>query len=194
MLENKSYNVECPICNSSNNIVQLNRFNFQKNNCSFQTTLMFCKECKLGFLNPQPRKSFLVNYYNNLYWRNNKNELHSIENFIIEKLFLSELNIIKKYKNYIKNKDQIKIFDVGYGLGDFLHLLYNKGYDVYGIDSYNTAINDIRKEINNNVKVASITDERTPFDSFNFDIIVLLHTLEHLDQPDIALKKIHKLR
>lgn len=192
MLRKKSYKTKCAICDSSNNIVYIDTFNFQKNNYLFQTTLLFCRECKLRFLNPLPPKSFLENYYHNLYWRNNKNKLHLLENLIIEKLFASELNIIKKYKN-TKKKGLIRIFDVGYGSGDFLHLLHNRGYDVYGIDFYNTAIDEIKEEIKNHVEVASITDEQTPFDSLAFDIIVLLHTLEHLDQPNIALRKIHKL-
>jgi ubiquinone/menaquinone biosynthesis C-methylase UbiE len=145
-------------------------------------------------LYPQPPENILEKYYAGSYWREPKKSKFNIEDFIIEKLFFSELLIIKKnLPKLSKNKEKLKILDIGCGTGDFVMLLNKIGFDAYGIDSFYKDLNKIDGFLKNKIKLASITDDYLPFEKSTFDAVVLLHTLEHINSQEKALKNIYSI-
>lgn len=75
-----------------------------------------------------------------------------------------------------------KILDVGCGNGDLIYKMYNEGYtNLYGIDPYTK--NEISET---NIKILKRTLEE--FDGEGFDLIMLNHVLEHLDNHEKILE------
>jgi len=142
-----------------------------------------CKNCGLGITSPSP----LINEnINNFY--NNDDYSHRIENIKLwEKFTLKSLKILKKYKNYGK------LLEVGSNVGIFIKNSINFGYDSFGIDISNNAIEFGKKHFNlyNNLYNKNIEDLIN--DNVKFDIIVYIHTLEHITDLTKELSNIYKL-
>ncbi len=85
----------------------------------------------------------------------------------------------------------VKILEIGSGHGFFLELMYQKGYNITGIE-----ISKEKRKISKKVTSAKVLDIdiNTQIPHVNdFDIIVMFHVLEHIINPIDFLKKIKKL-
>ena len=82
-----------------------------------------------------------------------------------------------------------RVLDIGCGVGNHL-LFFNKlGLDVNGIDASPYMINRCRERLGNRVSLKTGLAEDLPFDDNEFDIAVLINTLEFLDDPLLAIKE-----
>ncbi len=86
-----------------------------------------------------------------------------------------------------------KVLDVGCGEGNHLLLLQRLGLDAYGVDASSYMIRRARKRLGNraNLKVGNADD--LPFDDNEFDVAVLINTLEFLDDPLQALREVERV-
>jgi len=89
------------------------------------------------------------------------------------------------YKKFLSEDKNIKILDLGCGVGHFLYLLEHNGYkNFYGIDISKSQIDFCKKNITEKVEVADIFDFlKDKKDSF--DLIVLNDVLEHISKERI---------
>ena len=91
-------------------------------------------------------------------------------------------NVVKDFQNYYELKDGSKILDVGCGKGfmiyDFLKL--NPKFEIKGIDISNYAINNCKKEVVNNLQVASC--DNLPFEDNSFDLVISINTIHNLER------------
>jgi 2-polyprenyl-3-methyl-5-hydroxy-6-metoxy-1,4-benzoquinol methylase len=103
--------------------------------------------------------------------------------------YLSVLHHAAKYWDTIMHGRNKKALDVGCAYGYGLEVLLNLGYETYGIDVSDYAIERaklLHKNIQNNIVVHDI-HKPVPFKT-KFDLITCLSTFEHLQQPEVALK------
>jgi len=89
-----------------------------------------------------------------------------------------------------------KILDAGCGSGRNIHLLLNKGYDVYGFDQ-NKEVIDLLKEnyktLEKRFEISSVSDYKSPF---KFDFIIcnaVLHFAYGHDHFDKMISNLSKL-
>jgi SAM-dependent methyltransferase len=101
--------------------------------------------------------------------------------------------ISSKYKSYYpwikKNTltSHSKILDVGCGSGELLLKMYNDGFrDLTGVDPY------IKEEINYKSGITIYKKELEELTE-KYDLIMLHHAFEHMDQPLDVLKKMFRL-
>lgn len=89
------------------------------------------------------------------------------------------------------------ILELGCGTGALLVELQKRKIadHVYGLDYSSHAIEYVRR-VAPAIQVAAgdVTDFENPFDRDSFDVIVLSHTLEHLEQPMDFLRAIHSIK
>ena len=104
---------------------------------------------------------------------------------VFERYFNAHLDLIEKY---VKRG---KLLDVGCSVGLWMDTARKRGFEVFGIDSSREAINFARKELRLNVKRGEF--ERMGFGRQKFNLIVLNHVLEHMENPVGVLKKSYKL-
>lgn len=158
--------------------------------------------CGLVFLDPMPEGNALKKYYPSA-----KYYAYSDED---PKGFFSVLReyLIKHYyrKNFVSRlvsilihdvpaipswRESGKVLDVGCGAGETLLLLKKLGWNVYGLDIDKNALDAARKNGISNVAHGTYKDIDDFPDNY-FDAIRLYHVIEHLDNPELALKIIYK--
>ncbi|MFC1624888.1 class I SAM-dependent methyltransferase [Patescibacteria group bacterium] len=116
-------------------------------------------------------------------------DYHRDEQYLVsEKQFV---NIFKKRIEII-NKLFIKkgrVVDIGCSTGIFLNLLKDEGWEVLGIEPSRSAKYAKQKGL----EVINKTFEETKLPNNKYDLVVLNHTLEHLNNPLQVLKKVYSI-
>lgn len=115
-------------------------------------------------------------YYRDKEYRENESQFANI--------FEKRILLIKKY---IKSKG--RVLDVGCSNGVFLDLFKKRNWQTWGVDP------------SENAEIARIKGHRISNDSFEnvslqknyFDLVILNHTLEHMDNPRAIIKKAYTL-
>lgn len=96
-------------------------------------------------------------------------------------------DLIKKFFVTDSNKT---ILDIGCGTG-FLLKEFQNFERVYGIDCAQEALDYCRKRGLENVKKGNISD--VPFNDNQFDIVLALDVLEHVENDDKALREMNRV-
>jgi len=125
------------------------------------------------------------------------------------------LRILMKpdYKNYHRDSDYVKysstfrnifltrfaliykfvksgrVLEIGSSTGIFLEIFKEKGFEVFGVESSRSAVEAKKKGI----KVYRDYFEKLNLPRNYFDLVLLNHTLEHMDDPVLVLKKVNTL-
>lgn len=98
-----------------------------------------------------------------------------------------------KYAQNLLNfigKSSGKLLDVGCGFGWLVWQAKALGYDAIGIDISSPFVQAGKKKLHVDLRRSSLEDYKTPE---KFDIIVMNHVLEHIEDPNKFLKKAHSL-
>jgi ubiquinone/menaquinone biosynthesis C-methylase UbiE len=94
----------------------------------------------------------------------------------------------------IKMVGTSKLLDVGCGIGDLTIFIANKlGIkQIYGVDVDENALSQAKQK-GIIVFNLDISKEKFPFSDETFDLCTFLDVIEHLENPDNALKEIHRI-
>lgn len=87
-------------------------------------------------------------------------------------------------------KGNLKILDVGCGIGDLLKELHSWG-EARGIDNSPQAVALCQEQTISNVTKGSATD--IPFSDNKFDVVLALDILEHIENDSRAIQEIHRV-
>ena len=89
-----------------------------------------------------------------------------------------------------------KVVDIGFGSGDFLRVLNEKSTDdkltIYGLDYSKAAVARAKRIIPQGNFIAGEA-YKLPYDDNFFDLVACLQTLEHLDNPQKAVKEFDRV-
>lgn len=99
-------------------------------------------------------------------------------------IFQKRVNIVKKYKS-----DKGIVLDIGCSNGTMLDIFQKEGWETWGVEPSENA----EYAIDKGHKVLQSTFEKVKITPDYFDVIILNHTLEHLDNPLEVLTKINTL-
>lgn len=105
-----------------------------------------------------------------------------------EKLFD---NIFQKRFNILKGfiPETGSVLDVGSSTGIFLQIFKKYGWDVTGVEPSQSS-NKAKKR---NIKVIQTYFEKVNFTKLKFDLVLMNHTLEHMDNPYVVLNRAHSV-
>lgn len=153
----------CPVCQG--------KVIFYTNTLGYQ--IHKCQNCGLGVT--KDLKTQIGGYH--------RDETYIEEESLFKNIFLKRINIINKFKK------PGKTLEAGCSTGLMLTLLKNRGWQVLGVEISSKAAaaaksRGIKVIVNNFMKV-KIDDE--------FDLVILNHTLEHLENPLEVIKKVNSL-
>ncbi len=184
--KNLSEKYQCPICGSKNNkMILKNGFDYEY---GIKGTFNFfeCMGCQLISLIPRPFLVEIKRFYPSHY------HAYKRPTSLWFKL-LSNINLMKRKNRYeylIGNTGNI--LDVGCGDGEIIETLkQNKGHDCYGIE-FKEDIAELGKK--KGLKVTYGTLETTKeFQKQFFSLIIMNHLIEHVENPDLLLKKALRL-
>jgi len=104
-------------------------------------------------------------------------------------------NIINIIEKYLKG-DNVKVLDIGCGSGTLCFYIANKGNSVFGVDISSKAISTCQESAHIlGMKNATFKVIDFPSENINgkFDFIISSEVIEHLEDDNLALKKIYGL-
>jgi SAM-dependent methyltransferase len=102
---------------------------------------------------------------------------------LFKNIFEKRVNIISRYIG------SGKLLEIGSATGVMLSLFKNRGWEGVGVEPSGSA--DAAKEKGLKILKAKFEEVKLP-DNY-FDLVVLNHTLEHIDKPGEALAKINRV-
>lgn len=200
--------IDCLLCKSSANQKKLFSSKDLLTKLPGTFNLFQCKKCGLVFQNPRPKRRFIHLYYPDSlgYFTVQSKKSSIFRNIEIEVLvnyygysMLGKKNVLKmivyfpfyfylyRSQSIPKYRENGKLLDIGCSNGIKLEGLKGFGWETKGIEpNENAAKLAISKGLD--VKIGSIQDIEFP--KKYFDVIILDMVLEHLYNPDEALKKI----
>lgn len=168
----------CPACNHKN-FLKISDI-FYNNKFSFFTT-SYCKTCTLIFRSKRPKESWFIKNWN---LRHNIQKKSSID-FINPQI---EKDRKKRYQLILEKiitKNQ-KILDIGCGPGTGLKA-FTKKNTIHGIEPDITRAKIAKK---NKIKIFTCSLKKffKKNKSKKYDLIIMLHTLEHMFDPRETIK------
>ncbi|MBU0536480.1 MAG: class I SAM-dependent methyltransferase [Nanoarchaeota archaeon] len=140
----------------------------------------------MGFTSPKISERELLGYYPSSYEAYNKRK--GIMSFLQKMKYKRDLKIISR--SITKNKPSM--FEIGAGRGEFLQEARKAGFNVSGVEPGEEGVIFAKKEYN--LKIICGFAKDMPLKS-RYDVIVLRHVLEHINNPkDILLYIKDKLK
>ncbi|MCM8800416.1 MAG: class I SAM-dependent methyltransferase [Candidatus Omnitrophica bacterium] len=146
-----------------------------------------CKSCGLVYVNPRPIKQELFRYYLNEYQSRIYDNIKMKKSFIWETPNQSMMEL--KARSILKYKKSGRILDVGCKDGLFLKFLKDLGWQTYGIELNPKAVQFAKERFGLDISCGDIEEASYPLQFF--DVVSLIHSLEHLRDPVATLRKIH---
>lgn len=151
-----------------------------------------CLDCTNVYLNPRPTKSELATIYPpNYYAYNYDAMIHPIARKAKDIL---DARKIKGWMNYVSTATPM-FLDVGCGNGRYLQMLHKLGVPkekLYGIELSKTEIEQVCAHGFNGV-LGRIEDVVDQLPQGQFDLIVLLQVLEHVEEPAVTMRHLARL-
>ena len=162
----------CLICGSSDI--------FQYHQASKELKIFKCRNCKIQFLNPQYSDEYLSEMYSRYIVD---------QSDIDDEIYQSHLDcllMIEKYKT-----SNGKLFDIGSGNGHLISLAKKRNWIPIGYDIDCKTV----KRISNKIGVEMFCGDfkNLNFQKERFDVVTMLHVIEHLKNPISYLKIIREI-
>lgn len=177
-----------------------------------QWSLFQCENCKSVSLNPAPDKAELIKYYETYYTHISeksffRKNIDKISEFMIDLHFSQKRSLSRRVINFlipafIKNlftyeiynlkfRDRIKIFDVGFGNGNFISKMVKLGVRPGGCDFDEKCVHLVKDTYGIEAYHGALTDVTT---AEKFDVLTYGHVVEHLynwrDELMVARRKL----
>lgn len=178
--------MKCLIC--ENQFKNLNLQNTE--NCS----VLFCDSCNLHFVNYNEKKSIkgVKESYKEEFWQEWNLEDMFTSDFQTktgQDYILAAESMYAFYKNFLH--DNMKILEIGAGTGVHSILLDKMGFHVTSIEPNRESSILINNKLQNGICINGYFED-VHFDK-KFDIILLYHVVEHIENPGQLLHKCKSL-
>lgn len=147
--------------------------------------LLYSEDLDMLMTHPQPSLEKLPSYYESVDYISHTDGNKSV----FEKMYQFVKGIALKNKLKLINSQSSKgrILDIGAGVGDFLSVAKNDGWETIGIEP-----SDKAKTIARN-KGVSFVENLSELESNSFDVITMWHVLEHVPDLENQIKELKRL-
>jgi 2-polyprenyl-3-methyl-5-hydroxy-6-metoxy-1,4-benzoquinol methylase len=174
---------ECKICNSTERKLRYSIGYYD---------VVECNNCGVIFLDLY-RDFDISKLYSSDYYL--EREEYYLKNCIVDpSCRIENPNILdfRKGLNFIESfKKTGRLLDVGCGIGIFLFMAKEKGWDVFGIDVSDYAANFAKERFGIDCFVGSL--KKANFPDNHFDVITLWDVIEHFENPLEELEEIRRI-
>lgn len=186
-ISNVLESVGCNLCsaNDTEHLYKIDGFN-----------LVRCRRCGLIYVNPRLVRQEVEKiytrpeYFHNPQFYDSDGFLYGYAEYVSERQEI-EKSFEKVVKCLASLKTPGRLFEVGCGLGYFLNVARQYGWEVTGSEISESAAHYARRMLGLSVLWGSFEEQTLP--PVSFDAGVLLDVIEHFHDPFAALQKSHKL-
>lgn len=168
-------NLRCTLCEKTSDIEVLH----SELRYEYPAKIYTCKDCSFVFLHPQLNQEELNKYYKEEYRSNYEDE--PVKNRFSKDLLEADVRLKRIEKKFLNVN---KLLEIGSGSGAFLSLAHEKIEYAAGIELDKNAC-DFMKQ-----KGLNVFSDLKGLHAHKFDLIVLFHVLEHLENPVFFLKEL----
>jgi len=147
--------------------------------------LLYKEDLDMLITHPQPSLEKLPSYYESVDYISHTDGNKSL----FEKMYQFVKGIALKNKLKLINTESVKgrILDIGAGVGDFLSVCQNDGWETIGIEPSEKAKTIAIK------KGVSFVEHLSELESNSFDVITMWHVLEHVPNLEHQIKELKRL-
>lgn len=146
-----------------------------------------CKTCGLVYVNPRLSQEKALKFYNSRRFE------YQFENLFIKSAKYRQASIYSERLDYIESyMSPGKLLDVGCAAGHFVESALGRNWDAHGVEVSEYAVEYAQKTL----KLKEIfggTLINAKFPSDHFDAVTCWDTLEHLTEPLVNLKEVHRI-
>jgi 2-polyprenyl-3-methyl-5-hydroxy-6-metoxy-1,4-benzoquinol methylase len=150
-------------------------------------TVHRCKECGLGVLDPHPDKREMDDLYQNGYLKNLYGVGLEVGSTGIKRRLSQESHRVRFFR---RAKRSGRVLDIGCGMGYFLAVCRDWGYEVEGMDITADSVAYVQGELKIPVTIGTV--DVIDYPPASFDVITMWHFLEHAPDPRLYLQKTQK--
>jgi 2-polyprenyl-3-methyl-5-hydroxy-6-metoxy-1,4-benzoquinol methylase len=155
--------------------------------------VLTCSGCGVVFTDLEPTHDQLRQLYSLAYF--SERQEYYFANSVVDPLNGKEDAQIGEFRRWLElleaQKGSGKLLDIGCGIGIFLKMAQDRGWDAYGVDISDDAVEFARSRLHVNANAGTL-DEIRFADGF-FDVVTLLDAFEHLPDPIMDLKAIARI-
>lgn len=179
-------NNKCPWCGS--NKAQINLWLKDEFLTKKDFHICECLNCGLLYTMPRPSKEKIGAYYkSDEYYSHQENKKG-----FVPRLYeaIKKINLKHKYRLASRDLPVGKLLDIGCGVGDFLHVAENKGWQCTGVEPSEEAREIARQRIKGDLLYSEDLEQLT---DQSFDLITMWHVLEHVDDLKWQVAQLQRL-
>ncbi len=159
--------VICNLCGSDNARLLVRLRDYRLCVDDLEWSIVRCKSCGLGYLNPRPTSEEIRRYYPEPYFSRRA----------------SQAERYRRQANYVPGKPG-RLLDIGTARGDFLSVMAERGWEATGIEAFDDGESPPGVEIHR----CSFPEECDLPDGA-YDVITAWAVFEHLRDPAAAFRK-----
>jgi 2-polyprenyl-3-methyl-5-hydroxy-6-metoxy-1,4-benzoquinol methylase len=139
-----------------------------------------CLSCGLWFMNPRPTWDELKKVYEEEYVDCELYDMETVNRWRVKNVYPS------KIENLRQVQPAGRLLDVGAGVGGFLSLARDAGYDIQGCEPSKSESDLALKRYG--IELLNCDLESCAFEEKSFDVIHMHHVLEHVPDPSKTLE------
>ena len=157
-----SPNACCENCGATG----LEKFTVQEGN-----EFLYCSECLLYQKHTRPPYEYYEEDYHNMYEKRRNKKI------------VTGMTRLGALTNYLSVKNP-KVLDIGCSIGASVEAGKRLGWDSYGVDVSQTAVDFC---VSKGLDCLKIDEHRLPFEDNSFDVLTSWHVIEHVDDVNVTL-------
>lgn len=196
----------CPVCQSDKKRFLFTAYDILYRIVDDTFSLYNCQNCSAIFISPFPTQQETEKFYPKNYYSYNVDEAEGFFDRLKGNIIKSKMGdregmgvfdkllaaiFQKKFSGLpLYKKENGKFLDIGCGNGKNLRLLKKYGWDTYGIELDEKAVESAKKQ---GLKVEQSSLEAADFKGQKFDCIRIWHVFEHLTSPVSSIQKMKDL-
>lgn len=150
-----------------------------------------CSDCGFVFTNPRLPADRLETYYSKMYRLEGLEVPKSLEEFLGDQYKEIWFSKERDLGLVLSEKSGGRILDVGCASGSLLWMAKKKGFEVKGVEVGKKPAEFAKNVLGFDVFCGQIQDAH--YRDGEFDVVTMIHSLEHVPDPRRVLKEIHRI-